>query len=64
MKYRLEIKEEAKKDILDAVLCYTFAAQGLNLRFIEQLEIVIKTILNNPKTYKRIYFMGIINELF
>ena len=55
MKYRLEIKEEARTDIIEAADWYASKVPGLNFRFIEQLEFVIKTILTIPKTYKRVY---------
>jgi plasmid stabilization system protein ParE len=55
MKYKIEIKEEARTDIIEASDWYASKVQGLNFHFIEQLEIVIKVILTNPKTYKRIY---------
>ncbi len=55
MKYRLEIKEEARTDIIEAADWYASKLPGLNFRFIEELELIIKTILNNPKTYKRVY---------
>jgi len=55
MKYRLEIKEEARTDIVEAADWYASKVPGLNIRFIEQLEAVIKIILTNPKTYKRVY---------
>jgi plasmid stabilization system protein ParE len=55
MKYKIEIKEEARKDIIEASDWYAGKAPGLNFYFIEQLEVVIKVILTNPKTYKRVY---------
>lgn len=55
MKYKIEIKEEARKDIIDASDWYGAKVAGLNFYFIEQLEIIIKAIFNNPKTYKRVY---------
>lgn len=55
MSYKLEIKDEAKKDILSASKWYAEKQDGLNKRFIAQLENVLQVIINNPKTYKRVY---------
>lgn len=55
MPYSLQIKEEAKKEIVDAAHWYAQITKGLEIRFINQLEAVFNIILNNPKTYKRIY---------
>jgi hypothetical protein len=55
MNYHLKIKEEAKSEIVEASHYYSQKVKGLEVRFIEQLEIVINIILNNPKTYKRVY---------
>jgi len=55
MKYKLELKEEAKHDILSANFWYTQQVPGLNLKFIQQVEYTLKVVLKNPKTYKRIY---------
>ncbi len=54
MKYQLEIKEEAKQDILSANAWYANEVSGLNVKFIQQVEHSIKIILKKPKTYKRI----------
>ncbi len=55
MSFKIEIKEEARKDIIETSDWYASKVPGLNFRFIEQLEIIVKTILANPKTYKRVY---------
>jgi plasmid stabilization system protein ParE len=55
MGYNLVIKEEAKKEIVEAAHWYSQKVDGLEVRFIQQLENVINIILNNPKTYKRVY---------
>ncbi|MEO7766174.1 MAG: type II toxin-antitoxin system RelE/ParE family toxin [Ferruginibacter sp.] len=55
MSYNIEVKAEAKEDIIEAAHYYYQKATGLDVRFIEQLEIVLNIILNNPKTYKRVY---------
>ena len=55
MNYKLEIKEEAKQDILSANTWYSQQAVGLNIKFIQQLELTLNAIRKNPKTFKRIY---------
>ena len=55
MKYKVEIKEEAREDIIEPADWYAGKEPGLNFYFIEQLEAIIEIILGNPKTYKRIY---------
>lgn len=55
MSYNLEIKVEAKNEIVETAHYYSQKVKGLEVRFIEQLEIVVDIILNNPKTCKRIY---------
>ena len=55
MKHKVEIKEEARKGIIEASDWYAGKGVGLNFYFIEQLEAVIKVILTNPKAYKRVY---------
>lgn len=55
MSYSLEIKEEARHDILQASNWYADKAENLNAKFIAQLERSLKVIRNNPKTFKRVY---------
>lgn len=55
MAYALQIKEEAKKEIIEATHWYAQITKGLEIKFIYQLENVINTIRNNPKIYKRVY---------
>ena len=55
MIYIPEIKEEARQDILQASVWYVGKTPDLNLKFIQQLEFTLKSILNNPKTFKKIY---------
>ena len=55
MIYILEIKEEARLDILQAANWYADKAPDLHLKFIKQLELTLKSITSNPKTFKKIY---------
>ena len=55
MSYSLEVKEEARIEIIEATHWYAEKVAGLGIRFIEQLESIFNIILANPKTYKRVY---------
>lgn len=55
MAYNLQIKEEAKKEIIEAAYWYAQITKGLEIKFIYQLENVTNAIRNNPKIYKRVY---------
>ncbi len=55
MIYSVKIKEEARHDILQATLWYSDKAINLHLKFINQLEVTLKSIRNNPKAYKKVY---------
>ncbi len=47
MNYILEIKEEAKQDILSASTWYEQQVAGLNIKFIQQLELILNIIRKN-----------------
>lgn len=51
----LRIKEEAKLDITDAAKWYGDIEEKLKLKLISELDYIFKTILYNPKTYKKVY---------
>jgi plasmid stabilization system protein ParE len=53
--YTLSIKEEAKADIKHATKWYGDIENKLALRLINELDYILKTILYNPKTYKKVY---------
>ncbi len=55
MPYQIEIKEEAKTEIIEAADFYAMAIEGLEKRFIQQLENILISITGNPKTYKKAY---------
>ena len=44
MIYSIEIKEEARQDILQAALWYSDKAIDLHLKFIDQVEIILQSI--------------------
>ena len=55
MIYSIEIKEEARQDILQAALWYSDKAIDLHLKFINQVEITLQSIQSNPKAFKKVY---------
>ena len=48
MKYFLEIKEEADIDLIEAYDYYESKSIDLGNRFLEQIEIFLELILQNP----------------
>ncbi len=48
MKYLLHIKEEANIDFIEAYAYYESKSIGLGERFIEQIDIFLELILQNP----------------
>ena len=55
MIFYIEIKEEAKNDILDATGWYASRKTGLEKRFIARLESILLAIQQNPKAFKFIF---------
>lgn len=55
MSYSIEIKEEARQDIFQATSWYATRSTNLHFRLIKQIEVTLKSILNDPGTYKKIY---------
>ncbi len=53
--YNLRINEEAKADIKHAAKWYGDIDEKLALWLIDELDYIFKTILYNPKTYKKVY---------
>jgi hypothetical protein len=53
--YTLKIKDEAKQDIKNAAKWYGDIEENLESRLIYELDYIFKTILYNPKTYKKVY---------
>lgn len=52
MTYSLVIKPEAELDILNSVKWYEEKQAQLGLRFLEAVELKIKSIINNPLLYQ------------
>ena len=55
MPYTYEFKEEAKKDIVDSAAWYRNKSEGLDIRFIDSIEVTIKKILQNPDIGIKVY---------
>jgi ParE toxin of type II toxin-antitoxin system, parDE len=55
MRYYEEVKEEAKVDIAEAMVYYSFKSDGLDLKFFTEFEASVKRILQNPFAFKKIY---------
>ena len=54
-KLLLEIKEEAKQDIITASAWYREQQEGLDKKFIAAVEETLKRIVRHPEAGKRIY---------
>ncbi len=48
MVYQLELKQEAKQDIIDDFLWYESKNEGLGARFVREAEIVIQYVAQYP----------------
>ncbi len=55
MPFAIEIKEEAKTDIADAMAWYAAKAENLDIRFITAIEETLIKIQNTPAAFKKIY---------
>ena len=55
MPFKIEIKEEAKADIADAMKWYAAKAENFDHRFLAAVETVVLKIQRNPFAFKRIY---------
>ena len=54
MKYRLEIRSPAQRDILDAVRWYEKERAGLGTRFLDQLDALLERIGEQPLQFPEI----------
>lgn len=55
MRLGIEIKEEAREEIVSAYLYYEFVQKGLGKRFLDSFEIATDSILLAPKGYEKKY---------
>lgn len=55
MPFKIEVKEEAKQDIADAMKWYADKIENLDKRFLKAVEETISRIQQNPLAFKRVY---------
>lgn len=55
MYFKIEVKEEAKADIADAMQWYASKAENLDRRFLAAVETTLSKIQRNPFAFKKIY---------
>jgi mRNA-degrading endonuclease RelE of RelBE toxin-antitoxin system len=55
MAFRLEVKEEAKQDMADAMQWYASKSKNLDLRFFSTVQETVFSIQQNPFAFKKIY---------
>lgn len=53
MPFKIEIKEEAKADISDAMKWYATKAENLDIRFVAAVEAAFLKIQRNPFAFKK-----------
>jgi plasmid stabilization system protein ParE len=55
MPFKIEIKEEARDDIADAMQWYATKAENLDTRFVTAVEAALLKIQRNPFAFKKVY---------
>ena len=55
MPFKIQIKEEAKADIADAMQWYATKAENLDTRFVAAVEATFLKIQRNPFAFKKVY---------
>jgi plasmid stabilization system protein ParE len=55
MPFILEVKDEAKQDIDDAMSWYASKAENLDKRFLKEVEETLFRIQRNPFAFKKVY---------
>lgn len=55
MPFRIEVKEEARQDIADAMQWYASKVENLDKRFLKAVEETIFRIQQNPFSFKKVY---------
>lgn len=55
MKYSLEIKESARKGVVEAFLYYENQQTNLGDRFLDKMELLLNNIAKQPKLYSEKY---------
>jgi plasmid stabilization system protein ParE len=55
MPFNIEVKDEAKQDIADAMSWYASKVEDLDKRFLEAVEETLLRIRRNPFAFKKVY---------
>ena len=55
MPFNIEVKDEAKQDIADAMFWYASKVENLDKRFLKAVEETLYRIQWNPFAFKRVY---------
>lgn len=55
MSFIIEVKEEARQDIADAMQWYASKAENLDKRFLKAVEATLIGIQRNPFAFKKVY---------
>ena len=55
MPFTIEVKEDAKQDIADAMKWYAGRAENLDKRFLTAVEETLSRIQQNPFAFKKVY---------
>lgn len=55
MPFILEVKEEARQDIADAMKWYASKAENLDKKFLKAVEEILFRIQRNPFAFKKVY---------
>ena len=55
MPFKIEVKEEARQDIADAMKWYAGKIEKLDIKFLKAVEETIARIQQNPFAFKRVY---------
>lgn len=55
MSFKIEVKEEARQDIADAMYWYASKVENLDKRFLKAVEETLLKIQQNPFAFKKVY---------
>lgn len=55
MTQKILVRSPAEKDITEAIDWYEKQLPGLGTRFLDDLDMTIKSIVNNPQLYRKVY---------
>lgn len=55
MSYKVLFRPEAESDLLDSFMWYEKSLSGLGKKFLDQVDLTISSIVQNPQKYPIIY---------